>query len=147
VVNPHYQLLNLLRRSVSLELFVVFHTLKFLLHQLQSGDSSWCQGASLCVSNVSVSYKPNTAAIVGGVVGGVAFLGILAVLIVFFVVRSKRKPKPQTYESSFQQSSKMPLTSNTTASPSIMSSPAGAPSTLGATSKDLCKLILSHSFS
>jgi len=63
------------------------------------------------------SSSKNTPAIIGGVVGGVAFLGILSVLIAYLIIRSRRKKNRKSQQnqiSGFQQSSKTGFTPNTT---------------------------------
>jgi len=94
---------------------------------IESSRSPSATSSSAAVSSTS-SGSNNIPAIVGGVIGGVAFLGILAILIVFFLLRSKRKRKSQNYKPSSQQSPKMAFTPNTTASliPSTMSPPPGS---------------------
>jgi hypothetical protein len=62
-------------------------------------------------------------------VGGVIGFGLIAALITFIVLRSKRSPKSENYNSSFQQSPNMPFTPTTMASliQSTPSLPPGSP--------------------
>ena len=49
----------------------------------------------------------HTAAIVGGVLGGVIGLGLTVALFIFFVHHSRKKSNPQDHSVTYQQSSNM----------------------------------------
>jgi hypothetical protein len=89
-----------------------------------SGPSS---STSLAVSSSSSGgTSKNTPAIIGGVVGGIAGLAVLVVLITCLLRRSRRKPKSQTYNQSFQQNPNT-FISTTPVFPAIMSAPPRSP--------------------
>jgi len=109
-----------------------------LAHNTNGPESSRPPTAGTSTSPSSSTYIPTTSptshsksnvpAIIGGVVGGLAALGLIGALITFFVLR--RKQEPQSYTSDFQQGPNMAFTPNTTASliPSTTSPPPGSPS-------------------
>jgi hypothetical protein len=90
---------------------------------------------STSTSTAVAASATNTPAIIGGAVGGVIGLGLIATLIIFLVLRSKRKSHQSVdYNSTLQQQQtpNMAFTPNTTTSllHSTMSPPPGSPGML-----------------
>ncbi len=77
-------------------------TLAQIFHGVESSftPSSTVSPAITNTADSNGSSKKNTPAIIGGVVGGIAGLGLL-VLTLWLLLR-KRKSNPQTYTQSFQ---------------------------------------------
>ena len=81
-----------------------------------TSSSSSASTSSADSSSKTGGNTNNTPAIIGGVVGGVAVLGLLAALILFLVLRSRQKSRYQIYSSNLLQSPNMAFTPNTTTS-------------------------------